>query len=61
MKTTAEMRMHCLTIANTLAVSKNIPPKDVIPTAMEYMKWIDGGGELADEGDVATLRQFYKR
>lgn len=61
MKTSMELRMQCLTIANTLAVSKNIPAKDVIPTAMEYMKWVEDGGDLAGDGDVARLRQFYKR
>ncbi len=42
MKTSMEIRMQCVSLANTLACGKHIQPKDVIPQAMEYLKWIEG-------------------
>lgn len=41
MKSRGETRLECLRMANTLGVAKVIQPKDVIPQAMEFFKWVD--------------------
>lgn len=56
MKTSMEMRLECIRLANTLATSKNIQPSDVVPTAMEYLKWIEQTDDRASESDFARLR-----
>ena len=47
MKSQMELRLECLKLANTIATGKNIKPAEVIPTAMEYFKWVDGSDEPA--------------
>jgi hypothetical protein len=61
MKTSMEIRMQCVSLANTLACGKNIQPKDVIPQAMEYLKWIEGMDEPAGADDVARLAHRFGR
>lgn len=53
-----ELRLECLKLANTLAVSKNIAPGSVLAKAQEFYDYIDnepGEGEDAGQG-LSTLR-----
>lgn len=52
MKSRMEFRLECLKMAASLAGSKNITPSAVIPTAMEFYKWVENN---PDE-DVGTER-----
>lgn len=53
MRSRAEIRLECLKLANSIACGKNIRPADVIPTAMEYFKWVDDADGDADVGKLA--------
>ena len=61
MKSFSETRLECVRLANVLATAKVIPPKEVIPTAMEFFKWIDGGDEKATPNDVARVAERFRR
>ena len=41
MRSRTEFRLECLKLANSIGCAKNIRPDQVIPTAMEYFKWVD--------------------
>lgn len=53
MKTISQMKLECLRLAANLASAKQIKQFEVIPTAMEYYKWIDGN--MDDVADVGAL------
>ena len=60
MRTLSETRLECIRLAASLAASKTIPPRDVIPTAMEFFRWVDEGSDgKADVGDL--IAKFGKR
>ncbi len=61
MKTSMETRLACVQLANSLAMGKNIRPADVVPQAMEYLKWIDGSDEPAGVDDVARIARRFAR
>lgn len=54
MKSQMELRLECLKLATSLGASKNIAAKDVIPTAMEFFRWIDNNPD--DKPDLDKLR-----
>lgn len=58
MKSRMELRLECLRLAATLGASKNIPPKEVVPYAMEFFKWIDDNPE--DETDTEQLASRFR-
>lgn len=47
-KTISQLRLECLRLAANLASAKLIRHADVIPTAMEFYRWVDSG----DEGEI---------
>lgn len=55
MKTRMETRMECLRLAVTIGASKTITPKEIVPTAMEFFRWVDD--DPADTADVDKLRE----
>lgn len=57
MKSRGEMRLECLKLANAVACGKSIPPKDVIPTAMEYFKWVDD--DPNEKADTSKLTERF--
>lgn len=56
MKSRMDMRLECLRLAASLGASKNIPPAQVVPFAMEFFKWVDD-----DPNDKADTRQIADR
>lgn len=58
MMTRQQYRLECLKMANSMAASKNIQPKEVIPTAMEYFRWVDDAPD--DEADTSQLAQRFR-
>lgn len=59
MKTLFETRMHCLSMAVSLAISKSIATKDVLPTAMEFFRWLDNDPDA--KADLEPLRKRFER
>lgn len=53
-----QTRLECLKLANAVACGKSISPKDVIPTAMEYFKWVDD--DPSDQADTTKLTERFK-
>lgn len=54
MKSLGQVRLERLRLATALASSKNIPASAVVPTAMEFFKWIDDPDAEADTSKLAT-------
>lgn len=61
MKTSMDVRLECIRLSSMLATSKQIAPKDVVPVAMEYLKWIDGYDDLASVDDIAKIARRFAR
>jgi hypothetical protein len=57
MRTLSEVRLECVRLAASLAGAKAIQPKDIIPTAMEFYRWVDEGSD--GKVDVGVLIAQY--
>lgn len=54
----SQVRLECLKLANVMGSSKNIKPEAVIPTAMEYFRWVDDDPE--DKSDTQQLTERFR-
>jgi hypothetical protein len=61
MKATCDIKLECLRLAVSLAVSKNLRPADVVLYAMDFFKWINGADGKASARDIAPLVGEYAR
>ena len=59
MRNRSELRLECLKLANSIACGKNIKPTDVIPTAMEYFKWVDDAPK--EDAHPERLQEKFRR
>lgn len=62
MKTQMEIRLECLRLATSLGASKQIAPHNVVGTAMEFYRWVDGhDGDKATPESVQRLASRFSR
>jgi hypothetical protein len=63
MKSSKELRLECIKLASILATAKLVPPGQVVPTAMEYLKWIDGDDDASADPDAfrSLARKYNSR
>jgi hypothetical protein len=48
--------MDCLRLAVSMAISKAIVAKDVLPTATEFYRWIDDDPEIRADATVLAAK-----
>ena len=51
-----QFRFQCLQLANILGAAKVLKPHEIIPTAMEYFKWVDDNPDEPVEVDRLALK-----
>lgn len=54
MKTSSDIRLQCILLANNLAMGKNIKPEEVVQQAQSYLNWVEQRETVADLEPLRT-------
>lgn len=57
MKSQMELRMECLRMAASLGIAKVVEAKNIVPTAMEFFRFVDD--DPNDEADTSRLGERF--